>query len=278
LVTVKDVSVERIDKDSEPIWRRSARVHHDLWVNGNEVWMLTRAPRLVPLVHAKSPTLVDSITVLDLDTGEFIREIDLLEVLLNSPFRGLLPNVALSELGGGAEIDIIHTNHVEVFDGDLEHLSPLFRAGNMLISMRQTSAVAILNPDKLSIEWLWGPSNVVFKHHPTLTREGTILLFDNGLKQSRVVEVDPRNNQIVWQYTDSKFFSELRGSVQRLPNGNTLVTESDTGHVLEVTVDGERVWEFATPHFDSRANGRRYGERCVTRKNNCLSCSRPREA
>jgi hypothetical protein len=38
------------------------------------------------------------------------------------------------------------------------------------------------------------------------------------------------------------------GAVQRLPNGNTLVTESEGGRVIEVTRDGEIVWEFHTPH------------------------------
>ena len=31
---------------------------------------------------------------------------------------------------------------------------------------------------------------------------------------------------------------------QRLPNGNTLITEADTGRVFEVTRKGEVVWEF----------------------------------
>jgi hypothetical protein len=39
-----------------------------------------------------------------------------------------------------------------------------------------------------------------------------------------------------------------------LPNGNTLITESDTGHVFEVTPAGERVWEFAVPAFDEQGN------------------------
>jgi len=36
----------------------------------------------------------------------------------------------------------------------------------------------------------------------------------------------------------------LRGACQRLANGNTLITLSDKGRVLEVTQEGEIVWEF----------------------------------
>ena len=43
------------------------------------------------------------------------------------------------------------------------------------------------------------------------------------------------------------FFSPWRGSVQRLPNGNTLICSSERGQVFEVTPDGRVVWEFWNP-------------------------------
>ena len=52
----------------------------------------------------------------------------------------------------------------------------------------------------------------------------------------------------MWRYApDAGFFSRTRGSVQRLANGNTLVTESDRGYAFEVTPGGEVVWRFANP-------------------------------
>ena len=36
-------------------------------------------------------------------------------------------------------------------------------------------------------------------------------------------------------------------SAERLPNGNTLITESDKGRAFEVTHAGEVVWEFWNP-------------------------------
>ncbi len=38
------------------------------------------------------------------------------------------------------------------------------------------------------------------------------------------------------------------GRVQPLPNGNTLVVETDAGRALELTEDGEVVWEFRSPY------------------------------
>jgi hypothetical protein len=42
--------------------------------------------------------------------------------------------------------------------------------------------------------------------------------------------------------------SKEGGSVARLPNGNTLITVSESGRALEVTREGEVVWEFFSPH------------------------------
>ncbi len=84
---------------------------------------------------------------------------------------------------------------------------------------------------------------------------GNVLLFDNGLGRqpaySRAVEINPLTAEIVWEYRadpPTRFFTASKGSVQRLPNGNTLLAESDRGHAIEVTPEGEVVWEFICPH------------------------------
>jgi uncharacterized protein (DUF427 family) len=67
--------------------------------------------------------------------------------------------------------------------------------------------------------------------------------------RSRVLEIDPVSQQITWAYAgETEFFSKVVGLAQRLPNGNTLVTVSTEGRALEVTRDGETVWEFRNPH------------------------------
>jgi hypothetical protein len=81
---------------------------------------------------------------------------------------------------------------------------------------------------------------------------------------SRVLEINPVKKEIVWEYKQPRlsedlngdgkilgneklFFSNLMSGCQRLPNGNTLITEADTGRIFEVTRSGEVVWEFAAP-------------------------------
>jgi outer membrane protein assembly factor BamB len=114
--------------------------------------------------------------------------------------------------------------------------------------MRTINAIGILDPDESRFVWLWGPTNIARQHHPTLLPNGHILLFDNGQSASQIIELDPLTNAVVWRYAPlTGFYSESAGSVQRLPNGNTLITESDPGVVFEVTPDGDTVWRYLNP-------------------------------
>jgi hypothetical protein len=103
---------------------------------------------------------------------------------------------------------------------------------------------------------------------------GNLLVFDNqggagyppaplGIYAgSRVLEIDPVTKQIVWQHTaeDSgrppwTFFSSFVSNAQRLPNGNTLITEGMHGRIFQVTPSGQVVWEYLTPYEDYAVAG-----------------------
>jgi len=47
------------------------------------------------------------------------------------------------------------------------------------------------------------------------------------------------------------FYSSLVSSAQRLPNGNTLITEGQSGRIFEVTPEHEIVWEYMS-HYTVR--------------------------
>ena len=88
---------------------------------------------------------------------------------------------------------------------------------------------------------------------------GHLLVFDNGLSRgwSRAVELDPIDKKVVWTYTApgrTSFFTVSRGSAQRLPNGNTLLAQSDSGRAFEVTPRGATVWEYWNPFRNARGD------------------------
>ena len=97
-----------------------------------------------------------------------------------------------------------------------------------------------------------------------LPGEGNILIFNNqnigaaGEKYSSVLELKPplrpdgsydwgQGAEIVWSYRADGFYSSHLSGAQRLPNGNTLITEGRHVRLIEVSADGEVVWEFVNP-------------------------------
>ena len=235
----------KLDKNSQLLWSYAGKCHHDLFVTdeGN-IWVLTREVGVVPRIHESKPVLLDFFVLLSPE-GKPIRKIPFLEAFENSAYASFLDKAP-------AAGDIFHTNTLEPLDGSLAHKSPLFARGNILTSVREINTIAILDPRQEKIVWalsgMW-----IKQHQPTLLANGNILLFDNlgHGGRSKVVEIDPFTQEIVWAYEDGpehSLYSKTCGSTERLPNGNTLIIESDNGRVLEVTPERLIVWEYRNPH------------------------------
>ncbi|MGE9985606.1 aryl-sulfate sulfotransferase [Desulfovibrio sp. SGI.169] len=126
---------------------------------------------------------------------------------------------------------------------------------------------------------------IIGQHHAHmiprgLVGEGNIMVFDNGgwagygspnpasvngekyatRDYSRVLEINPVSMKIEWQFTPkelgkvfpvdyNRFYSPFVSGAQRLPNGNTLITEGASGMLLEVTRDHQLVWEYISPYW-----------------------------
>ena len=92
------------------------------------------------------------------------------------------------------------------------------------------------------------------------------IIFDNGRVRTwtRVIEIDPLTKKIVWEYRHKDFFSLTQGFAQRLPNGNTLITESEKGRAFEITSKKKLVWEYYHPQVQDASNSsypENYGNR-----------------
>jgi uncharacterized protein (UPF0248 family) len=107
--------------------------------------------------------------------------------------------------------------------------------GDVLVSYRPTSTVIRIDRRTGEIMWKLGPPTLSGQHAPTPLEKGNILIFDNEVHRlddplpfSRVIEINPVTNEIVWTYQDrpvSNFFSPRMGNAQRLSNDNTLINE-----------------------------------------------------
>lgn len=193
---------------------------------------------------------------------------------------------AIAAGGGRGAYDWFHINSATYvgpnrwFDAGDTRFDPR----NVIISSRQTSIVAIIDRQG-SIVWQIGPDfdrtpeeqrirQIIGQHHAHLIPEGlpgagNVMIFDNGGSSgygrpspiamngsgvyaratSRVLEINPVTLELVWSYNGPNFFATNISGAQRLPNGNTLVTEGPGGRLFEVTAGGDIVWEYVHPVF-----------------------------
>jgi hypothetical protein len=268
LAIYEGLGVVKLDLDSELVWSYEGGAHHDLdLAPDGRIWVLDREGREIPRLGREGAVLEDQVTVLNPDTGRVERKISILEAFERSEYAELLERMP-------PRPDLLHTNTLEILDGRLApghdggpegvpNGNPAFRAGNLLLSVLELDALAVLDPEREEIVWartgIWRK-----QHQPTVLANGNLLLFDNtgplreGVPdRSRVLELDPRTMEVVWSFGGDRatdFFSRTLGSSQRLPNGNTLITESENGRALEVTRDGEVVWELRSPHRAGEEN------------------------
>lgn len=248
----------KFDRDSDVVWKNLAHFHHDLDIGEDgRIYSLTHAYRTRPLdgaEHFKPPVLDDFLVVLSPD-GEILKRVSLLEAINRSDHRRLLWRIPFYSME-----DPLHTNGVEVLTAEkaarLGEKIPGAAEGQVLLSFRELDGgtLALLDPDEERLVWARrGPW--LAQHDPDILPSGNILMFDNyghyGEEgESRVIELDPGTGALVWVYTgdrDNPLESRIRSDQERQPNGNTLITESDGGRLLEVTPEGDIVWEFVNP-------------------------------
>ncbi|MXO60512.1 thioredoxin [Altererythrobacter salegens] len=299
------------DFDGKELWRRddtttierdgkavpSARQHHD--------WQLDSFPagyyspgvapslegsRKLLLTHesAKNPAIAD--VILDDDRLIVLGPDGKLEwewqasKHIDALGFGAPARAAIRRLAARDNFDWFHINAAtwlgpnKWFDTGDDRFDP----GNVIISSRATSIIAIVRPSG-EIAWQIGPDfgaspelmkigQIIGQHHAHLIPKGlpgagNLLVFDNGgysgygdvsgtsargdsiyqRAGSRVLEIDPVSLELVWSYSAPNFYSFNISGAQRLPNGNTLITEGAPGRIFEVTAEKDIVWEFMNP-------------------------------
>ena len=178
-----------------------------------------------------------------------------------------LANIA--KLPGNGPKDVFKMNSVQAMPPNtLAGSNPAFSAGNWLVSYAGINRVVIVEPSSGQVVWIM-PYTLTGPFHARMIPQslpggGNILLFDSGAESgyptvcrvwSQIVEFDPATSSVVWTYDTwntspnnsafrHTFFSQGQGGMQRLANGNTLITDGDWGRVFEITPGETIVWEF----------------------------------
>ncbi len=243
----------KLNRKGEVEWKdkKGNGFHHDFWIADNDdIYALIHRPISKLRYYDRIITNFKDQALIILDSKRKVKKI--------LPFSKLFKKELFSERSriliqkqldrNKKFITFFHVNTVEVINRNIG----VAKEGDVLLSLCDLNLIAIVDVEKEKVIWSWGQGELEKQHHPSVLDNGNILIFDNGSyrKYSRVVELDPITKGIVWEYKadpPESFYSFGRGGAYALPNGNVLITESDKGHVFEVTRKGEKVWEFWNP-------------------------------
>ncbi|WP_446810419.1 aryl-sulfate sulfotransferase [Methylomonas sp. 2BW1-5-20] len=288
-------TIGELDWDGKTVWTfgekapgGAAQQHHD-WArlpNGNTVVL---ANLVHPVKNFKQPEVLDDVIYEVNPAGEVVWKWIATEHLTEFGFTP----AELKLVRNAPIADVFHTNNLKVVGPNRWFAAgdKRFDPENLLFDARNGNFIAIIDKKTGKIVWRLGPHYPLAREDQALPRKvprpvdqisgqhdahiipeglpgaGNLLVFDNqgvaGYPSaavprtggSRILEIDPIKNEIVWQYSgeDSggpgwSFRSTNISSARRLPNGNTFIDEGQSGRLFQVTRDGEIVWEYVNPY------------------------------
>ena len=141
--------------------------------------------------------------------------------------------------GGSWPSDWTHLNDVEIVEND-----------RIMVSLRNQDQVVFIQPGEgVAQNWTLGAENeydiLNEQHNPDYIpreRGGPAVLVADS-QNNRVVEYQRTNEswQQSWQWSDAEM--QWPRDADRLPNGHTLIADSNSQRILEVNQSGDVVWE-----------------------------------
>ena len=253
--------IARVDRDGHPRWFRRDYSHHRPRITDGDI-------ALVPALTIGDDTLAvplgddiltyrcngriyrSALNVLDGD-GALLEQIPILDLLLASPWSGLLAEPR-------QPCDALHFNSIDIAGADA---SGGVVAGDLVLSLREVSAFAILDGDTRELKRLAGGS-FSQQHDVTHLTGSTFLMFDNQgarrfLGPSRLLMVDLAAGSETTIFPNARtpealraLYSGIHGSVDLSPDRQrATVAFTGAGVAVEVRLaDGEALAVYRSLH------------------------------
>ncbi len=250
----------------ETVWSDSAhKGHHTVaetpW--GSVMTLLTENPVIDYPPWNLCPLYSDLIVEVDVPSGEILWEWHLINYL--DPIAHHAEEACSNGFG---VLDWSHCNTVKIVE-NYTYDGQTYDTVVILLS-RELDTFWMIDYATGDVIWSCGqhgdfgrkepPEEPLFNssHEIDMMENGNFILFDNGEDRiprvSRALEfaVDPvaGTAEEVWSWTepDEVMFSPWGGDADRLPNGNTLVSNVQEARIVEVTPSGDKVWQMDIKH------------------------------
>jgi hypothetical protein len=256
------VGVIRLDKDGTLLWKRIDYSHH--WPTGDaDGRTYVPALRLIDspvrigetaedIVCEGGKIYEEVVRVLSTD-GEPVREYSIMQSLAESDYAGLL-------YGDGDLCDPIHLNSVALASPQTATQIPGVAAGDLLVSLRNPTVVAILDRDGGAVKHLVA-GRTLTQHSPQFLPDGTVLVLDNfgGRKDqggTRIVRLDLVSGAMATVYPTPEsdlagpLFTKSAGQLSISGDGRrALVAIGYQGRVIELDIaSGTVTWDYVNTH------------------------------
>jgi hypothetical protein len=242
-------------------WIVPSVVTHDMSVSSLEQSILYLS--LDSRKNGKQYHRIDIAVEIDRDGKEIFRwrDIDYLgeiAALINHPLNGPHKYIKGDGNKNHESIGFTHFNKIEsIPKNSLMENHTEFREGNILLSDAMSGLVLIVDRlTRLPVK-IYRVRSGHGVHSARWLENNNILLFVNAdqipnrLILSHVIEIDSVTGGVVWNFTENpigKMSCKHYGSVQRLKNGNTLISYGcNKSAIIEVDSWGDIVWKWQVP-------------------------------
>lgn len=256
-ISMERNNISRHLPDHTTLWTLDILIHHEIEIGDDEnIYVLSRENYTYNTKNVFFDTVVkispDGKIIYTWSTFDYLEELHKIHntLELDDPNSDLEYNNWKQKI-----IEYYHANSIDYIIENKNSNDKRFQEGNLIVSLSFADLIIIIDKDSKNIVWSWGPNETDFIHTPRMLKNGNIIMFENGQdkKYSRIIELDPIDKKIVWEYLGTpkdSFFSSFNGAVAELPSGNLLITESTAGHVFELTKTKKIVWEYYNPALE----------------------------
>lgn len=246
----------RVDACGSVRWRLPELSHHSIFIDEQQhIWtsinQFHHFPKKAHALHG--PYYTEPFIAKISSEGKVLEKKSLLDILEHNHYYGALYLSSLNNTLPSVKGDTLHINDVEIFPNTMEE--GFFKTGDIMVSLRNINTILIIEPNTWRIKHAISHT-MLRQHDPDFLDGSHIAVFDNNNRfkgddknaYSRILRIQVPSNaiEVVFQGNrEMPFYTATLGKQQWLDNGNILFTDNERGHVLEITAEGETVWQFA---------------------------------
>lgn len=244
----------RINACSKVVWTLDRRAHHSIEPHPEGgYWVSLRFDPQT--IEGVSHDFIEDTIARVSDDGQVLWEKSLPQILIEN---------GLMRLVFGLDFysdDPLHLNDIEPVLTD----GPYWKRGDLFLSMRNVSALALYRPSENRVVWLqqepW-----VNQHDVAIVDDHRISVFNNNRMNKKWASfVEGSNDVMIYDFAADRVTSPFKAALERedvrsnsegrallMPDGGVFVEETNFGRILRLDANGNTIWQYVNRGSDDQ--------------------------